>query len=561
MNSTGIVRKDAGHLGALLLEEGIVTQDALDKGLEIHQEKGLPLARVLLDEHLVDERDLVRVLARSIGLEFVDLREITVDPAAASLVPENLAARYAAVPIGFDGDRLIVAMADPANVLAIDDIRAITGREVIPKVATRGDVEEAINRLASLNTSVTDLAELAAEDSLEAQDLSALEAVADEAPVVKLVNMLITRASADRASDIHIEPTERDLRVRFRIDGVLHEIMRTPRSITNAVISRLKIMADIDIAERRRPQDGRINLRVGGRQLDLRVSTLPTIYGEKVVMRLLDTSTALLELEDLGFSRYTQDRYRSSYSKPYGTILVVGPTGSGKSTTLYATLNVLNKPETNIITIEDPVEYRLPGVNQVQVNRKAGLTFASGLRSFLRQDPDIMLVGEIRDAETASIAIESALTGHLVLSTLHTNDAPSSVSRVIEMGVEPFLVGSALDSVLAQRLARRLCDHCKEAYEPSEQVVENAGWELAPSMLYRTVGCKACSQTGYRGRVAVHELMIVDEEIERLAVERVSTDTLKRAAIEAGMRTLRQDGMEKVAEGVTSLEEILRVIV
>jgi type IV pilus assembly protein PilB len=561
MNPTGIVRKDAGHLGALLLEEGIVTQDALDKGLEIHQEMGLPLARVLLDEHLVDERDLVRVLARSIGLEFVDLREITVDPAAASLVPENLAARYAAVPIAFDGDRLVVAMADPANVLAIDDIRAITGREVIPKVATRGDVEEAINRLASLNTSVTDLAELAAEDSLDAQDLPALEAIADEAPVVKLVNMLITRASADRASDIHIEPTERDLRVRFRIDGVLHEIMRTPRSIVNAVVSRLKIMADIDIAERRRPQDGRINLRVGGRQLDLRVSTLPTIYGEKVVMRLLDTSNALLELEDLGFSPYTLERFETSYSKPYGTILVVGPTGSGKSTTLYATLNVLNKPETNIITIEDPVEYRLPGVNQVQVNRKAGLTFAAGLRSFLRQDPDVMLVGEIRDGETASIAIESALTGHLVLSTLHTNDAPSSVSRLIEMGVEPFLVGSALDSVLAQRLARRLCEHCKEPYEPSEQLVEQAHWTTVPDTVYRANGCKVCSHTGYRGRVAVHELMLVDEEIERLAVERVSTDRLARAAVEAGMRTLREDGMEKVSEGVTSFEEILRVIV
>jgi len=291
------------------------------------------------------------------------------------------------------------------------------------------------------------------------------------------------------------------------------------------------------------------------------VSTLPTIYGEKVVMRLLDTSNALLELEDLGFSPYTLERFETSYSKPYGTILVVGPTGSGKSTTLYATLNVLNKPETNIITIEDPVEYRLPGVNQVQVNRKAGLTFAAGLRSFLRQDPDVMLVGEIRDGETASIAIESALTGHLVLSTLHTNDAPSSVSRLIEMGVEPFLVGSALDSVLAQRLARRLCEHCKEPYEPSEQLVEQARWTTAPDTVYRANGCKVCSHTGYRGRVAVHELMLVDEEIERLAVERVSTDRLARAAVEAGMRTLREDGMEKVSEGVTSFEEILRVIV
>ncbi|HZJ48705.1 MAG TPA: GspE/PulE family protein, partial [Acidimicrobiia bacterium] len=435
------------------------------------------------------------------------------------------------------------------------------GREVVPKVATRGDVEEAIQKMASLDNSVSDLAELAAGDSVETQDLRALEAVADEAPVVKLVSMLITRASADRASDIYIEPTERDLRVRFRIDGVLHEIMRTPRSITNAVVSRLKIMADIDIAERRRPQDGRISLRVSGRQLDLRVSTLPTIYGEKVVMRLLDTSNALLELKDLGFAQHTLDGYEASYSKPYGTILVVGPTGSGKSTTLYATLNVLNKPETNIITVEDPVEYRLPGVNQVQVNRKAGLTFASALRSFLRQDPDVMLVGEIRDGETAAIAIESALTGHLVLSTLHTNDAPSSVSRLIEMGVEPFLVGSALDSVLAQRLARRLCDKCKEEYEPTEAMLEQGGFAVAPKTLQRAVGCKVCSNTGYRGRVAIHELMTVSEEIERLAVERVSTDVLKKAAVAAGMRTLREDGMTKVAAGVTSLEEILRVVV
>lgn len=559
-----MARRDAGHLGALLLEEGIVTQEALDRGLELHAETGLPLGRVLLDERLVDERDLVRVLARSIGLDFVDLRETTVDPAASALIPETLARRYAALPIGFDDEGLVVAMADPANVLAIDDIRAITGREVIPKVATRGDVEEAIGKVASLDTSVTDLAELAAEDTVETQDLGAVEAAADEAPVVKLVNMLITRASSDRASDIHIEPTERDLRVRFRIDGVLHEIMRTPRSIANAVVSRLKIMADIDIAERRRPQDGRINLRVGGRQLDLRVSTLPTIYGEKVVMRLLDTSTALLELEDLGFSPHIHQRFAESYSKPYGTILVVGPTGSGKSTTLYATLNVLNKPETNIVTIEDPVEYRLPGINQVQVNKKAGLTFASALRSFLRQDPDIMLVGEIRDSETASIAIESALTGHLVLSTLHTNDAPSSVGRLIEMGVEPFLVGSALDSVLAQRLARRLCDRCKEEYEPTQAALEQAGFDEEtppPKSLYRAVGCKACSNTGYRGRIAIHELMLVTEEIERLAVERASTDVLTRAAIDSGMRTLRQDGLEKVAKGVTSLEEILRVIV
>ena len=560
-----MVQRDAGHLGTLLLEEGIVTEEVLKTGLDIHHETGRPLGRVLVEENLVDERDLVRVLAKNIGIEFVDLDEGAVDPAAAALIPEALARRYAAIPIGFEGEKLVIAMADPANVLAIDDIRAISGREVVLKVATRSDVEAAVSRIASLDNSVADMAELAAEDSVEAHDLSAVEAAAEEAPVVKLVNMLITRAAADRASDIHIEPTERDLRVRFRIDGVLHEIMRTPRSISNALVSRLKIMADIDIAERRRPQDGRINLRVGGKQLDLRVSSLPTIYGEKVVMRLLDTSNALLELKDLGFRGDNERRYKESFSKPYGTILVVGPTGSGKSTTLYATLNVLNRPEVNIVTIEDPVEYRLPGISQVQVNKKAGLTFASALRSFLRQDPDIMLVGEIRDQETANIAIESALTGHLVLSTLHTNNAPSSVSRLIEMGVEPFLVGSALDAVLAQRLARRLCNQCKEAYTSTAEALRAAGFPMEGldelPTLYRAKGCNHCSKTGYRGRLAVHELMTVGEEIERLTVERASTEQLTKAAIANGMRTLRQDGMDKAAMGLTSIEEIMRVIV
>jgi type IV pilus assembly protein PilB len=560
-----MVQRDAGHLGTLLLEEGIVTEEVLKAGLDIHHESGRPLGRVLVEENLVEERDLVRVLAKNIGIDFVDLDDETVDPAASALIPEALARRYAALPIGFDEDKLVVAMADPANVLAIDDIRAISGREVVLKVATRSDVEAAVSRMASLDNSVTDMAELAAEDAVESHDLGAVEAAADEAPVVKLVNMLITRASADRASDIHIEPTERDLRVRFRIDGVLHEIMRTPRSIANAVVSRLKIMADIDIAERRRPQDGRINLKVGGKQLDLRVSSLPTIYGEKVVMRLLDTSTALLELKDLGFSSENERRYQDSFSKPYGTILCVGPTGSGKSTTLYATLNVLNRPEVNIVTIEDPVEYRLSGISQVQVNKKAGLTFASALRSFLRQDPDIMLVGEIRDQETANIAIESALTGHLVLSTLHTNNAPASISRLIEMGVEPFLVGSALDAVLAQRLARRLCTQCKEAYTPTAEALQEAhfpmeGLDGLPT-LFRAIGCSHCSNTGYRGRLAIHELMTISEEIELLAVERAATEQLTKAAIANGMNTLRQDGMAKVAHGLTSMEEILRVII
>lgn len=557
---------DTGHLGTLLIDEGLVTPEILETGMALQESTGRPLGRVLVEEGLVEESDLVRALAKHIGIEFVDLNAVTVDPAAASLIPESLARRYAAVPIAFENDALIVAMADPANVLAIDDIRALTGRDVLPRVATRSDVERAIGGVAGLEDSVSDLADFAGEDDIEAQDLASVQAATEDAPVVKLVNMLISKAAADRASDIHIEPTERDLRVRYRIDGVLHEVMRTPRSIMNAVVSRLKIMADIDIAERRRPQDGRISLKVGTRSIDLRVSSLPTIYGEKVVMRILDTSQALLQLQDLGFLPDTHSRYEESFTKPYGTILVTGPTGSGKSTTLYATLNVLNKPEVNIVTVEDPVEYRLNGISQVQVNRKAGLNFASALRSFLRQDPDIMLVGEIRDKETATIAIESALTGHLVLSTLHTNDAPSAVTRLTEMGVEPFLVGSAIDAVLGQRLARRLCKQCKEPYEPTGEALRDVGWpfeELGEELpeLYRAKGCAACSGTGYRGRLAIHELMHVTEDIERLTVERASTDELAKVAIAQGMRPLRQDGLIKVSQGQTSIEEILRVVV
>ena len=553
-----------GHLGTVLLEEGLITEEVLSRAIEITKETDQALGRVLVDEGFLPESDLVRALARHIGIEFVDLGEVTVDPAAASLIPDALARRYAALPIGFEEDRLIIAMADPGNVLAVDDIRAISGREIITRVATRSDVENALSRLAGLDDSVTDLAEMAA-DGVEQEDLGAVETAAEEAPVIKLVNTLITRAAADRASDIHIEPNERDLLIRYRIDGVLHELMRTPRSIARAVVSRLKIMADIDIAERRRPQDGRISLRVSGKQIDLRVSTLPTIYGEKVAMRILDNSTAMLTLEDLGFLTDTAERYSESFTKPYGTILVTGPTGSGKSTTLYATLNVLNRPEVNIVTVEDPVEYRLNGVNQVQVNKKAGLNFANALRSFLRQDPDIMLVGEIRDIETANIAIESALTGHLVLSTLHTNDAPSSISRLVEMGVEPFLVGSAVDSILAQRLARRLCTSCKAPYQPTPEALKEVGWDMSGldeiPTLYRAEGCAACSGTGFKGRLALHELMHLTEDVERMTVEHATTDDIAKMARQQGMRPLKYDGLAKVAQGFTSIEEILRVVV
>ncbi len=557
---------EARHLGTLLLEEGLISQEDLDRAIELQQETGRPLGRILVDEGLVQEADLVRTLARRIGLEYVNLGEVNIDPSAGALVSEALARRYAALPISFEDGKLVVAMADPANVLAIDDIRAITGLEVVAKVATRSDVEDAISRMARMDDSVTELAELAAEGVEEIADLAGLESAVEEAPVVKLVNTLITRAASERASDIHIEPGERELRIRFRIDGVLHDVMRSPRSIANAVVSRLKIMADINIAERRIPQDGRVSLRVGGRQIDLRVATLPTVFGEKVVMRILDKSNTLLDLTDLGFMPDSLSRYEKGFRQPYGTILVTGPTGSGKSTTLYATLNVLNRPEVNIITVEDPVEYRLSGISQVQVNRKAGLTFASALRSILRSDPDIILIGEIRDHETALIAVESALTGHLVLSTLHTNDAPSSIGRLIEMGVEPFLVSSAVDAILAQRLARRLCLKCREEYQPTMDALREVGWDFGEDdeelpVLFRPVGCKGCSNTGYRGRLALHEVMLITEDIERLAVERRSSEEIKKVAVTQGMRTLREDGLAKVRLGSTSLEEILRVVV
>ena len=440
-------------LGQILVDRGLITLEELHAAEAEQRDSGRRLGRVLVDQKSVTEKDLVAALATQIGMTFVDLEDAEVDARATTLLSEKVMRRYGVLPIGFEDGRLIVAMSDPSNVVAMDDVRTMTKMEVKTVVATKEDLTAAIGKYASMSEDIEAIAEGLAGDQGDA-DLADLEAVTEDAPIVKFVNVLITQAVADGASDIHIEPGERDLRVRYRIDGVLHEVMRSPRSIQNGVISRLKIMADVDIAERRIPQDGRIGLTVNGKQIDLRFSTLPTVYGEKVVMRILDKTSVMLSLDDLGFLDHNLKRFEEAYRKPYGMILVTGPTGSGKSTTLYATLNVVNQEGVNIITTEDPVEYRLPGISQVQVNNKVGLSFASALRSILRQDPDIVLVGEMRDRETAHIGIEAALTGHLVLSTLHTNDAPSAVTRLTEMGIEPFLVGSAIDCVLAQRRAR-----------------------------------------------------------------------------------------------------------
>jgi len=551
------------QLGDILLDSGLVTQQQLTEAYEEHQRAGRALGRVLVEKGVLTESQLVAALAQQIGLKFVDLSDYPVDGAAIASVPPSVCRRYNALPISYEDGRLMVAMSDPANVFAIDDIRSITGAEVKPVVATKSDVTAAINRYHRVDGDLDDLT--MSMETEEDDDLSNIREVTEDAPIVKFVNLLITQAIQDRASDIHIEPTERDLRVRFRIDGVLHEIMRSPKNIQSGVISRLKIMADINIAERRIPQDGRLSVTANGNKIDLRVATLPTVWGEKVVMRVLDNSTAMLKLSDLGFSDSNYDRYAQSFTKPYGMMLVTGPTGSGKSTTLYATLNIVSRPEINVITVEDPVEYRIPGINQVQTNNKAGLTFAGALRSILRSDPDVVLIGEIRDHETSQIAIEAALTGHLVLSTLHTNDAPSAIVRLTEMGVEPFLVGSALDCVLAQRLARKLCSKCREEYTPEREALVSARfpWQDGADLptLFRAAGCSACSKTGYRGRLALHEVMPVTEEIERLTVERASAVEIGRVAREQGMQTLRDDGMAKVLAGVTTLEEILRVVV
>jgi type IV pilus assembly protein PilB len=557
----------ARKLGEILVEKGLISRDQLEQALFEQSRTDQLLGRILIDLGLVKESDLMAALAAQVGFRFVDLSDSSIDPSAAALVPEPVARRYHALPVGYEDSKLVVAMADPSNLFALDDIRTITGMDVLPVVATAGDIELAIRKYARMDQSVEQMASEAslALDDTEAidQELSALAAV-EEGPIVKMVNLLITQAIADRASDIHIEPTDRDVRIRYRVDGVLHEVMRSPKNIQAGLVSRLKVMGDINIAERRVPQDGRVSLTVTGKNIDLRMATLPTVYGEKMVIRILDKSSVLLKLEELGFLESAFKNFQTAFSKPYGTILVTGPTGSGKSTTLYATLNILNKVDRNIITVEDPVEYRLPGVNQMQINSRAGLTFASALRSILRADPDIILIGEIRDRETSLIAIEAALTGHLVLSTLHTNDAPSSLTRLVEMGVETYLVASAIDCVVAQRLARKLCTRCRQAYRPDGVDLEEAGYlEFARDEikeLFRPVGCSSCAKTGYRGRLGLYEVMPISEEIERLTVERASSEEVRRSARRDGMITLREDGLEKARLGVTSIEEVLRVV-
>lgn len=524
--------------------------------------------RALVAQGVITEVQFAKARAAQANLPFVELADYPVDRLAVALVPVGVCRRHEVLPVLIDGNRLVLAMVDPGNVFAVDDVREAAGMRVTQVVAERSDLLAAIDRYHRADGELNDLTSALEEENAaivaDSASFGVSDAADDDAPIVRFVNLLVSQAIQDLASDIHIEPGEHSLRVRYRIDGVLHEMQTAPKSIQNGVISRLKIMSDIDIAERRKPQDGRMTVRHAGRQIDLRVATLPTVWGEKVVMRILDNSSTTLDVRALALLEHNFEAYKTSYSKPYGMILITGPTGSGKSTTLYTTLGAVARPEVNVITVEDPVEYRMAGINQVQVNVKAGLTFASALRSILRSDPDVVLLGEIRDHETAQIAIEASLTGHLVLSTLHTNDAPSAITRLTEMGIEPFLVGSALDCVVAQRLARRLCDKCKAPAALTAEGLTRLRFSFDPDQplptIYEPVGCTQCSKTGYRGRIAVHEVMTVTEEIERLAVARASSADIARVARDQGMITLREDGWAKARLGLTSIEEILRVV-
>jgi type IV pilus assembly protein PilB len=533
------------------------------------------VAQALHDAGLASDEGVARALADRYHLEFVDIESEEIEPAAVEQIPLSVLHRVRALPFRLEGRTLHVAIADPADVAAIDELRLATGYSVELAVAPREDLAAELHRRtrsgatldARVGAEIRAIEEEEEWQEEEGDDLEADDGIS-EAPLVRLVNALIYQAAEDGASDVHVEPHEDCLLVRYRIDGVLQEVQRIPKRLANGVTTRLKVLAKLDIAERRKPQDGRISLNSDavGRLLDIRVATLPTVEGESVVMRLLDKSRRAPTLEELGFTQEMQSQLQEIIHQPTGALLVTGPTGSGKTTTLYAALAELNRPEINIITVEDPVEYRLAGVNQVQINQKAGLTFATALRSILRSDPDVVMVGEIRDGETAKISIEAALTGHFVLSTLHTNDAPGTLTRLNEMGVEPFLTGSAVSAVLAQRLARKLCSRCCELYSPSVEELLRArvSPDVAASQdgmtFYRKRGCPRCNGTGYRGRIGIYQLLTMTEELESLAAAKATRDQIERAALESGMRTLWDDGLAKVSSGLTSVEELARVI-
>ena len=542
-----------------IVELGYAGQDQVDKAITEARSSGMTPEQVLLQTQVITSDQLARATSERFGLDHLDLNAFEIDLGAMNLIPSQAARRYGAIPVAFVGDEtLLVAMSDPTNVRAVDDNSIMTGLDVRPAVASAEDIEAAVSNATKLDSSIAEAIEEDEEEGLAAGEITEIRESAGDAPVIKLVNGVIAKGIEEGASDIHFEPEGKDMRVRYRVDGILHDATTVPRRMVAGVTSRLKIMASLDIAEKRLPQDGRVGLNVGGHPVDIRMASLPSVKGEKVVLRILDKEQALIGLDRLGMQEDTLERFRSSFSRSYGATFVTGPTGSGKTTSLYAALNQINAPERNIITIEDPVEYQIPGLTQVQVNLKAGLTFSAGLRSMVRSDPDVIMVGEIRDKETAQIAIESALTGHLVLSTLHTNDAPTAVSRLTEMGIEPFLTASALDCVVSQRLARLLCSHCKEPVTIRADALRAFGIDHDVDA-YQAKGCKRCSFSGYKGRVGLYEAMTVSKQIREMVIERASADQIRDVAIEQGMRTLQQDGVDKFRMGITTIQEVARV--
>jgi len=554
--------RSSGFITDVIVELGFVTAEQAGQAVEQARTAGMPPEALLLQHGAINGDQLSRALAERYGLDHIDLSAYPVDMAAANLIPVVTARRYRALPVGFiDKGTLLVAMGDPTNVLAVDDIQLATGLDSRVAVAAEEDIESLITRLNTLQSSVSEaVVEGEAEDEGELAEVAQMEVGAEDAPVIKLVYSILGQAVGEGASDIHFEPEEHDMRVRFRIDGVLREAANVPKRMVNAVISRVKIMSELNIAEKRVPQDGRVSVNVEDRRVDLRVTTLPTQRGEGATIRILDKDNAQRSLDELGMDGSARARFAQAFRSAYGAVLVTGPTGSGKSTTLYAALQELNQVEKNIITIEDPVEYQLSGVNQINVNRKAGLDFATGLRSILRADPDIVMVGEIRDAETARIAVEAALTGHMMLTTLHTNDAPGAVTRLSKMGIEPFLIASSVDCVVAQRLARKLCTSCKRRAVIPVQALTDAGLRVGAEVeAYEPLGCARCRNSGYKGRIGIYSVMEMSERIKEMTVSQAPEAELGAVAAEEGMLTLREDGLTKVRAGLTSLEEVLRV--
>jgi type IV pilus assembly protein PilB len=558
----------SGRLGELLVRENLITVQALRKAQEEQQKSGTRIGTALIKTGAIEESKLTDFLSKQYGVPAINLKDFDVDPEIIKLVPKEVAEKHLVVPVNRAGPSLIVAMSDPSNIYAVDDLKFLTGYNIESVVASEVSIREAIERYyAEKGPSLDDIVGEVSADDIEVskeedENIEEMAKAADDAPVVKLVNLILMDAIKKRASDIHVEPYEKDFRVRFRIDGSLYEVMRPPMRLRNAITSRLKIMAELDISERRLPQDGRIKIKMGqGKEMDFRVSVCPTLFGEKIVMRLLDKSNLQLDMTKLGFDPQPLAWFKEAIERPYGMVLVTGPTGSGKTTTLYSALSSLNQIDTNISTAEDPVEFNFAGINQVQMHEDIGLNFAAALRSFLRQDPDIIMIGEIRDFETGEIAVKAALTGHLVLSTLHTNDAPGTVSRLLNMGIEPFLVTASLNLILAQRLCRRLCKDCKRpAGSVDEAALIEAGIpaeKMGTFTLYEKVGCRECNDRGYRGRVAVYEVMPFWDGLKELVINGASAAELKQEAIRLGMSSLRMSALAKLMDGVTTLEEVV----